>query len=234
MKRRLTRMGNMPELYSTALERPKQDLLGFDVLYVDVRAHASLSASAMCHCRHLPRLSSSDQPQPHPQPPPLTRNAPIPFFFPQAQHRGNLTARMSHSCAPNCKIVNCIVGGRITLAVFTIAEVPPGAELTIDYATETESEKEYRAAVCLCSSGSCRGSFMYLANHGSAFRSQFLQARYNFLDRNAALLLCGQPGVVITEQDKQQLAKHGFGLSLLIDGDPEHGVCAGILLTKDA
>ena len=37
MKRRLTRMGNMPELYSMAVERPKQDLLGFDVLYVDVR-----------------------------------------------------------------------------------------------------------------------------------------------------------------------------------------------------
>lgn len=37
MKRRLTRMGNMPELYSMTVERPKQDLLGFDVIYVDVR-----------------------------------------------------------------------------------------------------------------------------------------------------------------------------------------------------
>lgn len=138
-----------------------------------------------------------------------------------------MTARMSHSCAPNCKIVTCIVGGRITLAVFTIAEVPPGAELTIDYGTETENEKEYRAAACLCSAGSCRGSFMYFANHGGTFKAQFLQARHNFLDRNALLLLCGQPGVAITEQDKQQLAMHGFGLSLLVDGDPEHGAICG-------
>lgn len=55
MKRRLTRMGNMPELYSTAVERPKQDLLGFDVLYVDVRmlakhlVHLNYTIKTVCH-----------------------------------------------------------------------------------------------------------------------------------------------------------------------------------------
>ena len=64
---------------------------------------------------------------------------------------------------------------------------------------------------------------MFYANHGGAYTSQFLQANNNFLDRNATLLLCGQPGIALTEHDKQVLATHGFGLSLLMDGDPEHG-----------
>lgn len=48
MKRRLTRMGNMPELYNMAVERPKQDLLGYDVVYVDVRV--LMLSTLMCVC----------------------------------------------------------------------------------------------------------------------------------------------------------------------------------------
>ncbi len=37
----------------------------------------------------------------------------------------------------------------------------PGEELTFDYSSVTESEKEYREAVCLCGSRQCRGSYLY-------------------------------------------------------------------------
>ena len=55
-------------------------------------------------------------------------------------------------------------GGRISNGMFTIRHIKEGEELTWDYACVTESEKEYRAAVCLCGTSSCRGSFLYYAN----------------------------------------------------------------------
>ncbi len=36
-----------------------------------------------------------------------------------------------------------------------------GEELTFDYRSVTESEKEYREAICLCGTRSCRGSYLY-------------------------------------------------------------------------
>ena len=44
---------------------------------------------------------------------------------------------------------------------------PQGEELTLDYGQETESEKEHRAAVCLCGSDACRGSFLTYNSHAA-------------------------------------------------------------------
>jgi hypothetical protein len=44
---------------------------------------------------------------------------------------------------------------------------PQGEELTLDYGQETESEKEQRAAVCLCGADACRGSFLTYASHAA-------------------------------------------------------------------
>ena len=47
-----------------------------------------------------------------------------------------------------------------------------GEELTFDYACVTESEREFKAATCLCGTRACRGSF--LAFSGSR---AFMQVR---------------------------------------------------------
>jgi len=83
----------------------------------------------------------------------------------QAADRGNFASRLSHSCGPNCRNVATTVGGaRITNALFTTRHIAAGEELCWDYACVTESEKEFRAAVCLCGTPTCRGSFLYFAN----------------------------------------------------------------------
>lgn len=86
---------------------------------------------------------------------------------PQAAHRGNLASRISHSCTPNCTNLSLAVGGRLTNAMFSTRPVAQGEELCWDYACVTESEKEFRAAVCMCCSARCRGSFLYYANSSS-------------------------------------------------------------------
>ena len=54
-------------------------------------------------------------------------------------------------------------GGRLTIAVYTLRHVHPGEELTFDYASVTESEKEFRTAICLCGTRHCRGTFLMFA-----------------------------------------------------------------------
>lgn len=40
--------------------------------------------------------------------------------------------------------------GRLTVAMYTTRHIQEGEELTFDYSAVTESEKEFRAATCLC------------------------------------------------------------------------------------
>jgi SET domain-containing protein len=58
--------------------------------------------------------------------------------------QGAFASRMSHSCTPNCQAVVMACGGRLTIAVYTLRHVHPGEELTFDYASVTESEREFR------------------------------------------------------------------------------------------
>ena len=83
----------------------------------------------------------------------------------QAADRGNFASRLSHSCGPNCRnVAGVVAGSRITNALFTVEDIAAGEELCWDYACVTESEREYRAAICLCATPACRGSFLYYAN----------------------------------------------------------------------
>ena len=54
-------------------------------------------------------------------------------------------------------------GGRLTIAVYTLRTILPGEELTFDYASVTENEREFKAAICLCATHACRGSFLYFS-----------------------------------------------------------------------
>ena len=51
-------------------------------------------------------------------------------------------------------------------------QVLHGEELTFDYACVTESEREFKAATCLCGTRACRGSFL-----GFSGSRAFMQAR---------------------------------------------------------
>ena len=84
-------------------------------------------------------------------------------LFVDAAPAGSFASRLSHSCTPNCQAVIMSAGGRLTVAIFTLRWIAPGEELTFDYSSVTESDAEYRAAICLCGTGGCRGSFLYWA-----------------------------------------------------------------------
>ena len=96
--------------------------------------------------------------------------------------QGAFASRMSHSCTPNCQAVVMSCGGRLTIAVYTLRQVHPGEELTFDYASVTESEKEFRTAICLCGTRHCRGTFLMFAGsrafqQASAFGSKLQGSR---------------------------------------------------------
>lgn len=72
------------------------------------------------------------------------------MLFVDAAPAGSLASRLSHSCTPNCQAVIMAAAGRLTVAIFTLRWIAPGEELTFDYSSVTESDAEYRTAVCLC------------------------------------------------------------------------------------
>lgn len=158
----------LPDFYNIALERPKHDPSGYDVLFVD------------------------------------------------ASRRGTLASRVSHSCGPNCAAVPLRSRGRLRIALYTLREVAPGEELTFDYACVSESEREFREAICLCGSVGCRGSYLYYT--GSRSFSAVLAARHCSLDRTALVLRAGlEP---LSDADRARLRAEGVGDACLCD--PRH------------
>ena len=133
------------------------------------------------------------------------------ILFVDAAAKGAPASRMSHSCTPNCQAVVMACGGRLTIAMYTLRHVLEGEELTCDYSSLTESEKEFRDAICLCSTHMCRGSYLYFT--GSRAFMQVMTRRHNFLHRQAILCLAGMSPV--TEEDKERLRKYGIGSSVL-------------------
>ena len=149
--------------------------------------------------------------------------------------QGAFASRMSHSCTPNCQAVVMACNGRLTIAVYTLRYVQAGEELTFDYSSVTESEREFRcttgrlthslasavavprgtcapggfgpvfalrrAAICLCGTRNCRGSFLYFA--GNKAFMQILNTRHTMLHRQAILLRASTEKVV--QQDRELL-----------------------------
>ena len=96
-------------------------------------------------------------------------------------------------------------GGKLTIAQYATRKIEYGEELCWNYSCVTESEKEYRAAICLCSSTTCKGAFLDFA--GSSAFTAVMNRRHNFLDRNAALVrACSEP---VSPEDRVRLATHG-------------------------
>ena len=95
--------------------------------------------------------------------------------------QGSFASRMSHSCTPNCQAIPMRAGNRLTIALYTLRHINPGEELTFDYSCVTESEREFRAAVCLCGTTACRGSFLYYAGSKAYMQVPRWNLFYSFL-----------------------------------------------------
>ena len=132
-------------------------------------------------------------------------------LFVDAAAKGAFASRMSHSCTPNCQAVVMACGGRLTIALYTLRHVYEGEELTFDYSSVTESEKEFREAICLCGTHMCRGSYLYFT--GSRAFMQVLNERHNMLQRQVMLARAGSEP--LTDADKERIRRHGLGESSL-------------------
>lgn len=116
---------------------------------------------------------------------------------------------MSHSCDPNCQATVTACDGRLTIAMRTIRPVHEGEELTFDYASVTESEREFHDAICLCSSPACRGSYLYFTG-AKAFQT-VLAARHGFLRRQALVLKAGCEPLTDDDVARLMVSVHGRG-----------------------
>ena len=83
--------------------------------------------------------------------------------------RGNFASRLCHSCDPNCATVVVAHEGRYRICVYALRDIARGEELTFDYSSVTESEEEFKAAICLCGTSACRGAFLSMAGAGAFF-----------------------------------------------------------------
>ena len=152
--------------------------------------------------------------------------------FVEAAHRCTFASRLSHSCAPNVQTVVLAVNGKLTIAQYTTRRIEYGEELCWNYSCVTESEKEYRAAICLCSSTRCKGAFLDYAGSGSF--TKVMGTRHNFCDRNAILIrACSEH---VTAEDRSALTKAGIKSAALHmagdvvrddDEDDDDGEAAG-------
>mmetsp|Transcript_26094 Transcript_26094/g.85738 ORF Transcript_26094/g.85738 Transcript_26094/m.85738 type:complete len:1200 (+) Transcript_26094:70-3669(+) len=143
-------------------------------------------------------------------------------LFVEAAYKTTIASRLSHSCTPNCQTVVVVKNGKLCIWMVTTKRVEYGEEMCWDYACVTESEREFRAAICLCSTPFCRGSFLSYANSHSFM--DVMSRDHDFLDRNALVLRAVMED--ITEEDRKRIerAKGGlFGRSVLthVDGTTE-------------
>lgn len=69
--------------------------------------------------------------------------------------------------------------------MYAIKDIKNGEELTFNYCSSTESEKEFDQALCLCGTVLCSGKFLTLANDK---KNQIVMKQYHsFIDRNLIL-----------------------------------------------
>ena len=128
--------------------------------------------------------------------------------------KGNFASRMSHSCVPNCNTVLMVSKNKYTIGMYAMKDIVYDEELTFDYNSITENQKEYQMAICLCSSYFCRGHYLILSN--SMIFTEIINKFHTFLHRNAILLrasyLAEQP---LKDNEIKLLKKYSIGNSLL-------------------
>jgi len=131
-----------------------------------------------------------------------------------ASQMANLGGSCSHSCHSNCTSAVVARNGKLTIALTTNRFVHPGEELCMDYTAMTTSDLEWRAAICLCGSAHCRGSFLHFATQDNL--QQVLNQSCGSLSRYASLLrACSQRP--FSSADQAALERHGIRSVVLGD-----------------
>ena len=128
--------------------------------------------------------------------------------------KGNFASRMSHSCIPNCNTVLMISNNKYAIGMYAMKDITYDEELTFDYNSITENQKEYQMAICLCSSYFCRGHYLILSN--SMIFTEIINKFHTFLHRNAILLKASYMGdIPLKNYEINLLKKYSIGNSLL-------------------
>ena len=128
--------------------------------------------------------------------------------------KGNFASRMSHSCIPNCNTVLMVSNNKYTIGMYAMKDINYDEELTFDYNSITENQKEYQMAICLCSSYFCRGHYLILSN--SMIFTEIINKFHTFLHRNAILLKASYMGdQALKKSEINLLKKYSLGNSLL-------------------
>jgi hypothetical protein len=96
--------------------------------------------------------------------------------------------------------------------MFTTKDISYGEELSFDYCSLTESEKEFDEAVCLCGTEYCKGRYLMLANDKKY--QAIMRDHHTFVDRNFILFKAiSQPTLSLLDQER--LARNGLKNSCL-------------------
>ena len=77
----------------------------------------------------------------------------------------SILTRASHSGAPNAAMRVRVRDGAYAVEMASVERVRVGDEICWDYRCRTDSEREMRAALCLCGSRQCRVSYLHFAGH---------------------------------------------------------------------
>ena len=128
--------------------------------------------------------------------------------------KGNFASRMSHSCVPNCNTVLMVSNKKYSIGMYAMRDISYDEELTFDYNSITENQKEYQMAICLCSSYYCRGHYLILSN--SMIFTEIINKFHTFLHRNIILLKASYMGEEpLKNEELLLLKKYSIGNSLL-------------------
>ena len=128
--------------------------------------------------------------------------------------KGNFASRMSHSCVPNCNTVLMVSNKKYSIGMYAMRDIAYDEELTFDYNSITENQKEYQMAICLCSSYLCRGHYLILSN--SMIFTEIINKFHTFLHRNVILLKASyMKDDPLTNEELVLLKKYSIGNSLL-------------------
>eukprot|EP00937_MAST-01D_sp_MAST-1D-sp2_P002500 g2500.t1 len=131
----------------------------------------------------------------------------------------NFASRLSHSCTPNCSTEVARKNGKLTVALHAVRHIEYGEELTIDYNAATDSVQEMRAAVCLCGTRGCNGSFLRFT--GASVFNTFMKRNHSIHERFALVCkACNALGgglnsaddnvVSLSTEQSARLARWGF------------------------
>jgi len=118
---------------------------------------------------------------------------------------GNYSSRLSHSCNPNCQTHPQIRRGEYSIGMYAQKDIQYGDELSFNYFSTTESEKEFLEAVCLCGSSVCSGHYLTFSSNESKTNQMFaktMKQYHTFLDRNYILFQASTNPELSPEQEK--------------------------------